>query len=153
MTTARATSGGRRRLAFIVAASLVSAGLVGYFLLQDAASPTGPLADAASSRYVRPVGQLQLVAAMDPPETSDEPGFVGRDPATVPDSRIQVDIAVKLQEMNLPVEPLDIIVEDRRVTLEGRVEDQLLRDAIEVTVRSVEGVREVDNRIEVVGTQ
>lgn len=129
-----------------------AAGLVACLLSACDSSPQHPLAGAGSADYVRPLGQLQLVAAMEPAQVSDESELGGRDPASVPDSRIQVDIAVKLQEMNLPVEPLDIIVEDRHVTLEGRVEDQLLRDAIEVTVRSVEGVREVDNRIEIVGT-
>lgn len=128
---------------------------VGAFLALRTNSGAEPsLKDAGSPAYVRPVGAVRLVASMDPAEPDgDGPSLPGRDPATVPDSRIQVDIAVKLQEMGLPVEPLDITVEDRLVTLEGRVEDALLRDAIEVTVRSVEGVREVDNRLQVIQTQ
>lgn len=150
----RAISGGHRRLALTVVAMVVMAGLVPSSMLGCDSPAPHPLARAGSAEHVRPLGQLQLVAAMDQAPSGDgAQRFAGRDPASVPDSRIQVDIAVKLQEMNLPVEPLDILVEERKVTLEGRVEDQLLRDAIEVTVRSVEGVREVDNRIETVGTQ
>jgi hypothetical protein len=112
------------------------------------------LQQAGSSDVVTPIGQLHLISAMEPGELQDAPPIApGRDPASIPDTRIQVDVAVKLEEMGLPVEPLDIRVDDRLVTLEGRVEDALLRDAIEVTVRSVEGVRQVDNRIEVVSGQ
>ena len=110
------------------------------------------LQHAASADVVSPIGQLHLISAMEPGELSGDPDTApGRDPASIPDTRIQVDVAVKLEEMGLPVEPLDITVDDRLVTLEGRVEDMLLRDAIEVTVRSVEGVRQVDNRLQVVG--
>ncbi len=131
----------------------IVAGLAAFAWLRATSSPVNRLQDAGSVAYVRPVGPVRLVAAMEPAEAAQWFPLAGRDPASVPDSRIQVDIAVKLEEMGLPVEPLDITVEERLVTLEGRVEDALLRDAIEVTVRSVEGVREVVNRIEVVETQ
>ncbi len=113
---------------------------------------TAGLEQAGSEQFFTPVGPYRLVAATDPlsPEEQQIQGYA-KDPATIPDSRISVDVIQKLQEMKLPVEPLDIRVEDRRVSLEGRVEGRVMRDAIEVTVRSVDGVREVDNRIEILG--
>lgn len=132
---------------------LVLAGAAAFVVLRMG-DADNPLRDAGSPSYVRPIGPVRLVGSMDPVDSaSGGPTLPGRDPATVPDSRIQVDIAVKLEEMGLPVEPLDITVEDRLVILEGRVEDTLLRDAIEVTVRSVEGVREVDNQLEVLRSE
>jgi osmotically-inducible protein OsmY len=131
---------------------VILAALAGYLWIDSRRASADSLRSTVSSQVLGPIGQVHLVSEMQPAEPSgDSSGPMGRDPASIPDTRIQVDVAVKLEEMGLPVEPLDITVDDRLVTLEGGVEDMLLRDAIEVTVRSVEGVREVDNRIEVVG--
>lgn len=139
-------------VAVVVVMAAVSAVISFIVLWADDADTS--LKAAGSPSYLRPIGPVRLVGSMAPADFSEAgPSLPGRDPATVPDSRIQVDIAVKLGEMGLPVEPLDITVEDRFVTLEGRVEDTLLRDAIEVAVRSVEGVREVDNQLEVIQTK
>jgi hypothetical protein len=142
----------RRRGAFIalVVAVVIGAGV--YVWVDARPASTDSLRGAVSAEVIGPIGQLRLVSMMEPSNLPGAPNIEpARDPASIPDTRIQVDVAVKLEETGLPVEPLDIEVDNRVVTLEGRVEDALLRDAIEVTVRSVQGVRQVDNRIEVVG--
>jgi osmotically-inducible protein OsmY len=142
-----AISVGRRRLA-VAAGTLAVVAAVVLWGLWAARQQAAALRFAGSEHLVMPVGPVHLVAAMSPKQGAGGRGARGRDPAQLSDVKIQVAIATKLTEMNLPVQPLDITVEQRRVTLEGTVDDDLLRDAIEVTVRSVDGVRQVDNRIE-----
>ncbi|MFP4599976.1 MAG: BON domain-containing protein [Persicimonas sp.] len=138
--------------AVIVALAVAVVVAAAAWLVVSPQRQTGGFEQAGSEQFFAPVGPYRLVAATDPlsPGQQQIQGYV-KDPATIPDSRISVDVIQKLQEMNLPVEPLDIRVEDRRVRLEGGVEGRVMRDAIEVTVRSVDGVREVDNRIEILG--
>jgi hypothetical protein len=118
-----------------------------------ATPPGAALRQAGSAAVATPVKPLRLVSAMQPSGAGDALKFNGAKIASYSDAEIQVAIAVKLEEMNLPVEPLEIRVDDRQVRLEGRVADVLLRDAIEITVRSVPGVRTVDNRLEVVSAE
>lgn len=107
------------------------------------------LISAGSPDHFAPPGQIQLVAKMESAgadERADEDlqGSFKR----VSDSRIQMEAMRKLQQMNLPLDRVDVRIEDATVVLEGRVDDRTTRDAFEITVRAVEGVREVENRIE-----
>lgn len=147
------SSKSRRRalLIALVGVALVAAAVV--VILGQVQGTSDALRGAGAEARIAPLGPVQLIAAMDPledgrPEADALPAV---DPATVPDTKIRVDVEMKLHEMNLPTDRLDIRVDDRTVFLEGRVDDTLMRDAIEVTARSVPGVRQVNNRIEVVG--
>lgn len=151
MTKLYAQPNAGRRKAWIAAVVLVAAAAAVFAWTQWAGGASSDLMAAGSGERFAPIQPIRLVSVMDPPDQVHMHDFGGGDPAAVSDSDIQVGIAVALERMNLPVEPLDIRVDDRKVLLEGRVDDALTRDAIEVTVRSVDGVREVANEIEVIG--
>jgi hypothetical protein len=123
-----------------LAMALAVLGLVGCEALGDDA-----LERAAA--FVGPIEPVRLVQSM--PEI-DARG--GQDPlprATVPDSRLRLVIGLKLDDAELAIDELSYSVKDQRVTLRGKAEAMIQRDRAELIVRSVEGVRGVDNRIEV----
>ena len=139
----------------LLAALAVIAGAVVYWMEHTRRRSARAVRQAGSPPHVEPVGPMRLVAAMEPgDDTHPRQGPLGAvDPSSVSDTKILVDVKMKLGQMNLPVDRIDIEVEDRRVLLEGRVDDALVRDAIEVTARSVPGVRQVVNRLQIVGQQ
>lgn len=104
---------------------------------------------AGSTDVVAPIAPLRLVSVMELERSSKDARFAGANNLSRTDAEIEVGVAEKLEEMNLPAESVDIDVKDREARLQGRVADALLRDAIEITVRSVPGVRTVDNRLEI----
>ncbi len=145
-----AQAAARRRMALAVLVALVCAAAL-FAWMRRPDRDRRAIRAAGSSRYVGPIGALRLVSVMDPPDAVRARAFDERDVVSVPDSRIQVDISDKLEQMNLPVDPLDIHVHQGHVVLAGHVDDPLMRDAIEVAVRSVDGVRSVVNKLQVVG--
>ena len=110
----------------------------------------GALKNAGSAQVAEPISPLRLVAAMAPPGVDDEPSYGVDEIVSYSDAEIHSAITAKLEEMQLPVEPLTIEVQDHHVELDGPVADALLRDAIEITIRAVPGVRTVENRLNVV---
>lgn len=112
--------------------------------------PGAALKRAGSERIAGPITPLKLVAAMAPPGAEDQEAYQLEGSVVYSDEEIQAGIKAKLEEMQLPADPLKIQVHERHVELEGPVADALLRDAIEITVRAVPGVRTVDNRLDVV---
>jgi osmotically-inducible protein OsmY len=103
---------------------------------------------AADERVARPVGPVRLVSGMEKldeqPQTTPPAGS-----ADVPDAKLRVQIEMQLRQMDLPADQIDIEVVDQRVVLSGEIDSSLNRDAVEVVVRSIEGVHQVDNRISV----
>jgi osmotically-inducible protein OsmY len=83
------------------------------------------------------------------PEIDARDGQDSSPRATVPDSRLRLVIGLKLDDAELAIEELSYSVTDQRVTLRGEAEAMIQRDRAELIVRSIEGVRGVDNRIEV----
>lgn len=142
----------RRRTDVIWATVALIAAAVASFMIVSSLDDPGPqLRGAAGSDRVGPVGAVRLVAAM--PKSATTPATPRANPsvhARVPDSKIAVDIEMKLRDMGLPADRLDVTVDDGQVVVEGAVETTLLRDAVEITVRSVAGVRAVDNRLQVI---
>lgn len=130
------------KIALVIAALLVVAWV---FLGR---SPGQPLRGAASSAVVAPIAPLRLVSAMGAPDAPRDHGTIAEN-LSFTDAEIGEAVERKLEEMKLPADGLEIAVTDREVQLSGRVADPLLRDAIEITVRSVPGVLGVDNRLEV----
>ena len=74
-------------------------------------------------------------------------------PYSLSDLKLQeavvIDIADALLKAGRPGLPVHVVVENARVTLTGVVGDELTRRVAEETARRTEGVRSVDNRIEV----
>ena len=66
----------------------------------------------------------------------------------VPDSKIRLDVGMKLEEAAIAGE-VEFRVDDQRVVLEGRAPSYTARDQIEVLARTVDGVAAVENRLEV----
>lgn len=109
--------------------------------------PDRTLQQAAT--FFEPVGPLRLVQAMPPPEQKKPEAERADGGPEVPDSRIRLVLGMRLDRAELEVDELDIEVRDRVVTLRGRVGDPLDRDRAELIARSVEGVRDVQNGLEV----
>lgn len=107
------------------------------------------LTGAGSQEVVSPIGAVRLIGQMRSKET-DEEASDDRDDrrVRVSDSRIHLQVNRKFQEMSLSRERVDVRIDQGVVTLEGVVADRTVRDAYEITVRTVEGVREVHNHIE-----
>ena len=123
-----------------LAMALALFGLAGCEALEDDALER-------AAQCVGPVGPVRLVQSM--PEI-DVRGAEDASPrATVPDSRLRLVIGLKLDDAELAIDELSYSVTDQRVTLRGHADAMIQRDRAELIVRSVEGVRGVDNRIEV----
>ncbi|MGM0558333.1 MAG: BON domain-containing protein [Myxococcota bacterium] len=106
------------------------------------------LEQAANERIARPVAPVRLVSGME--EVEEQPATTPpAGSADVPDAKLRVQIEMQLRQMDLPVDSIKIEVLDQRVVLSGEVDSALNRDAVEVVVRSVQGVHQVDNRISV----
>ena len=104
------------------------------------------LRNAANEKLAKPAGSIRLVSGM---EKVDEQPPAEPWAESVPDKALKSRIELQLRQMDLPVDDIELVVEQQRVTLEGEVDDPLNRDAIEVVARSVSGVHQVDNQIEV----
>jgi|SRR5690554_2155248 len=130
------------KIALVIAALLVVAWVIW------GRSPGHALRGASSSAIVAPIAPLRLVSAMGAQDAPQDYGAIAEN-LSFTDAEIAEAVERKLQEMKLPADGLEIAVTDREVHLSGRVADPLLRDAIEITVRSVPGVHTVDNRLEV----
>jgi hypothetical protein len=72
--------------------------------------------------------------------------------AVVPDSKIRLDLGMKLRDASLDRSGLDVDVDDQRVTLYGSIPTLRDRDRAELIARSVRGVEEVDNGLTVEAT-
>lgn len=129
---------------------LVAAALSAWLIF---ARGTNDLRRAGSAAVLAPVAPLRLVDAMAPPGADEFADDEAREIAAFTDAEVLRVVTAKLQEMSLPVDALDVSVEERHVRLRGRVADTLLRDAIEITVRAAPGVLTVDNQLEVVQSQ
>ncbi|MFW5966364.1 MAG: BON domain-containing protein [Persicimonas sp.] len=107
------------------------------------------LTGAGSHEVVSPIGAVRLIGQMPSTQTAErESDDSDNRPARVSDSRIHLQVDRKLQEMNLSRERVDVRIDNGVVTMEGVVDDRTVRDAYEITVRTVDGVREVHNHIE-----
>ncbi|AWV90688.1 BON domain-containing protein [Bradymonas sediminis] len=104
---------------------------------------------AGSTAVVAPIAPLRLVSAMGGDRSPEDTPPNTAEAIAITDAELEVAVASKLKEMKLPADTVTIDVKDREANLTGRVADPLLRDAIEITVRSVPGVRTVSNRLEV----
>lgn len=90
-------------------------------------------------------------AAAAPTTTDDDSSSA--DPAAdnpaVPDSRLQLLIRRRLADEAIDTTGLDITVDHGRVVLSGRVASQRQRDRIEITVRFVDAVEKLVNRLDI----
>ncbi len=122
------------------ALAILLCGVVGCEALEDDALKR-------AARFVGPVEPVRLVQSMPEleVESTDEPARN----ATVPDSRLRLVIGLKLDDAELAIDELSYSVTGQRVTLRGRADAMIHRDRAELIVRSVDGVRAVDNQIEV----
>jgi osmotically-inducible protein OsmY len=137
-----------RIVAVTVAILLVGAAVAGGSWWYWQQEQTRQLKRAVDERIARPVGPVRLVSGMD--ELDEQPPTTPPAGSTdVPDAKLRVQIEMQLRQMDLPVEQIDIEVDDQRVVLAGEVDSALNRDAVEVVVRSIKGVHQVDNRIAV----
>lgn len=132
----------------IIAVVLIAALLVAAWVFFGK-SAGDALRSAGSTAIVAPIAPLRLVSAMGAERTSEDAASGVADNLSFTDAEIEMAVASKLEEMKLPAASVEIDVKDREAHLTGRVADPLLRDAIEITVRSVPGVRTVNNRLEV----
>lgn len=72
--------------------------------------------------------------------------------AVVPDSKIRLDIGMKLRASSLDLSEVEVDVDDQRVALSGSIPTLRGRDRAELIARSVRGVEEVDNELTVEAT-
>jgi len=110
----------------------------------------------AAGAGIEPVGPVALLGETprrtpsEPPETAVHMAADSTESvAAVPDSKIRLDIGMKLEESGLTLSNVDYRVDDQRVSLEGSVPTLRDRDRAELVARSVRGVREVDNELTV----
>jgi len=112
---------------------------------------------SAAGGFFRPVGPVSIVKLADRP--ADGPRADRAPPAppeateggvpTVPDSKIRLDLGMRLAEAETDVSGIEVRVDDQVAILEGTVDSHPVRDRIELIAREVTGVRAVDNRLEV----
>lgn len=106
--------------------------------------------------HIGPVGPVALLEQT-PREKSSRPrgtavhlgGGPSQRPAVVPDSKIRLDVGMKLEAASLDLSDVTVEVEDQRVTLSGSIPTLRGRDRAELIARSVRGVGEVDNELSV----
>jgi osmotically-inducible protein OsmY len=136
----------RRWIAAVAVLVSLAAG-VAVAIVPDHASGEDTARDAA--RFVEPVGALGLIAHTDPEASArSDLAPVRPDAKRVPDSKIRLDVGMKLEDSSLPADAVDYGVRDQVVRLTGRVDSPTIRDRIELLARSVRGVRGVDNDIQ-----
>lgn len=136
----------RTRPTVLIALGLVAVLAAGWVIWQR--STRHALGNAGASAIVAPIAPLRLVSAMGAADSAHDSRAIAEN-LSFTDAEIASAVESKLREMKLPADGLEITVTDREAHLIGRVADPLLRDAIEITVRSVPGVHTVDNRLEV----
>lgn len=90
-------------------------------------------------------------AAAAPTATDDDSSSAdpAADNAAVPDSRLQLLIRRRLADEAIDTTGIDITADHGRVVLSGRVASQRQRDRIEITVRSVDAVDTLVNRLDI----
>ncbi len=137
-----------RVLIIVVAVILIGAaiGAGAFWYWQDGQHEA--LRSAVDESVAQPVGPVRLVSGMEAVEEQPKTTPPASS-ANVPDAKLRVQIELQLRQMDLPVDDIDIEVADQRVVLSGEVDSTLNRDAVEVVVRSINGVHQVDNRIAV----
>ena len=136
---------------------LVGAGfLVCALLLVVGCGRTRPKADPAAAGFFAPIGPLRLLQHTPSPEPVKEdptpapPARLARPgQPTVPDSKIRLDVGMKLGESAFSDETIDYLVDHQTVVLTGRVPTRVARDRLELLARSVDGVRAVVNHMHV----
>jgi hypothetical protein len=135
----------------IVPAALL---LVVVLLLVAGCSRTRPAADPGAAGFFAPIGPLRLLQHTSAPESVDKdptpapPARLARPgQPTVPDSKIRLDVGMKLGESAFADERVDYVVDRQTVVLTGRVPTRVARDRIELIARSVDGVRAVVNHL------
>lgn len=150
-TTSKMKSKGSRTpriAAIVIAVLLVGAAVGGGSWWYWQRHRQQKLRSAADERVARPVGPVRLVSGMEKVE-EQPPTTPPAGSTDVPDAKLRVQIEMQLRQMDLPVDQIEIEVADQRVVLSGEVDSVLNRDAVEVVVRSIQGVHQVDNRIAV----
>ena len=136
---------GRVCIASAIAVGLVFA-VVGCRQTKPAPSTPGA---GAFFRRVGPVSMLELAGRHQAAEGAEAEMVPtnGKVPE-VPDSKIRLDIGMKLEEAAI-ADGVEFRVDDQRVVLEGEAPSYTARDQIEVLARTVDGVAAVENRLTV----
>lgn len=124
-------------------------------------SSAWPTADVShAGTHVEPVGPIALLEEA-PRETTSDPGATAvhlaggpaERTAVVPDSKIRLDVGMKLEEASLDLSRMEVEVDEQCVELTGTISTLRERDRAELIARSVRGVDEVDNELSVRGVE
>ncbi|MFB6372149.1 MAG: BON domain-containing protein, partial [Bradymonadaceae bacterium] len=110
---------------------------------------------SSAGEFFRRVGPLTMVKAIggraedETGEVTAGTGAVEGTAVEVPDSKIRLDLGMRLEEVDLAGSEVAFRVDDQLVVLKGTVGSYTARDRVEVIAREVRGVRAVENRLAV----
>ena len=116
-----------------------------------------PSVKPTAADFFRPVGPLRLLreaggssskAGLESEAESVAAGVADGTPM-IPDSKLRLDLGMKLEDLSIATSRVEMVVDSQVVELSGAVRTSRARDRVELLARSIEGVRDVENRLRI----